>query len=870
VIEEPRWRRYLRLRGTDVRADVDDELSFHLEELAREYREQGVPPEEALRRARERFGDHGAYEQACIAIGEETMAVRRRRDVLDTLGQDMRFGMRQLLSNRTATATALLTIALGIGAVTAIFSVVNAVLIRPLPYHDVDRLMAVQMSVPEFRELRARQSAFEELTIWASNLYTIADEPAEDVLGATVEPGFFPLLMQPVLGRSIAPDEARSDVAVISDGLWARRFNRSPDVLGRTVTMSGRTYSIVGVMPPSFQYPDASFDIWVPFEAAMTTAPEQLENRQLRIFRVVGRLKPGATTEQAVAGLRALSEQWEREYPETNEGLIFTPVPLADLLVGEVRPRLTMLLMAVTFVLLIACVNVANLLLGATARRNRELAVRRAIGAPGWRLVRQLLTESVVLALLGAAGGVALAVLALQALPYFVVDVPRINEVSLDARVLLFTLGAAVVTALLFGIVPALRGAQSDVQAALREAGRGGTGSRGGGRLRSLLVAAEVCISVVVLVGAGLLLHSLARVANEDIGIAPDGLSHANVGLFYFEAPPERVVRLASALERVSALDGVTRVAASSGLPPQTAQRGTGFTVPGRAPDAVERDGALWMGITPAYFATVGGTVIAGRDFDTRDRAGGMPVAMINQTFARALFGANDPIGRQLRLTNPDAGDAVRTIVGVVNDIRYSGVEQAAQPAIYTPFAQTPFMWAYLMIRSRVPAEQLTPALRQAIAGIDPRMVPTRLVPQQEIISSLMAQRRFITTLLGSFAALALALAAIGVYGVTATAVTERSREIGVRMALGARPGRVLSEVLRRALALVLTGIAAGVVAAFWVSRLLDAMLYEVEPRDPATYVGGVLFMILAAVLAALLPAFRASRIDPMRTLRTQ
>jgi putative ABC transport system permease protein len=868
--EEPRWRRYTRLWGPDARADVDDELRHHVERLVEEYRASGVSAEDAERLARARFGDFVQYEEACIGIDEETAMRQRRRNVLDTLWQDVRFGVRQLRANGLVTLTALITIALAIGATTAIFSVVNAVLLRPLPYTDVDELMVTQMSVPEFRELRDRQQSYEDMTVWASNRYNVRGDSPEEVLGAIVEPNFFTLLMQPSLGRAFTEEEASTPVAVIGEALWRRRFNGSPSVLGQTITLGDTPYTIVGVMPRSFQYPNVSFEVWVPLRHAMATTPQQMENRSLRIFRVVARLRPDATRVMAAAELEALSREWQAGYPQTNAGLLFEVIPLSQQMLGDIRPRLTVLFVAVSLVLLIACVNVANLQLSATARRAREMAVRRALGAPRGRLLRQLLTESVVLAIAGGISGVVLASLLLRLLPFVAVDVPRINEVTLDPVVLMFALAASLATALLFGIAPAVQGSRAHLRDALQEGGRGGIGMRAGGRLRATLVAAEVAISIVVLVGAGLLVRSLARVLDQDLGIRAEQLVHANTGLFYFDETAERVARLEQALERVAALDGVTAVAASSGLPPQTAQRGTGFSVIGRTPDEAEQGGAFWVGVTPRYFSTVGGRIVSGRDFDARDRAGAMPVALINESFAQVLFGDGDAVGRQMTLTNTEAGEEVRTIVGVVNDIRYRGVEVPAERTVYTPFAQTPFMWAYVMVRTQTPADRMTPALRNALGSVDPRMTPSRVVQHTEIVSSLLAQRRFITSLLGSFAVLALLLAAVGIYGVTAASVGQRRREIGVRIALGAMPHIVLGQVVSRALFLVVAGLVLGVVASLWLTRTLNALLFEVGARDPAAFVLGGIVMVTVAIAASAIPAWRAARLDPVTTLREQ
>ncbi len=867
--QQPRWRRYLRLWGPDVEADVNDELRFHMEQLVAELQARGMSASEARRAASQRFGDYRLYEEECRQIGEESERMFRRREVLGTLWQDVRYGVRQLRSNLLLTMTALITLALGIGANTAIFSVVNGVLLRKLPYPEADRLVVSGMSMPDYRDLKERSRVFEDVTVWASNLYTLRTaETPEELMGAVVAPNFFALLGSAELGHTITAADENTPVAVISHALWQRLYAGSRNVLGQVLNLSGSPYTIIGVMPASFQYPDARFDVYVPLADAMRKVPAQLENRSLRIFRVVARLRPGVTQGQVAADIRGISEQLQKEYPQTNDGLLFEFDSLFNRLVGGVRSALLVLLGAVGLVLLIACANVANLLLGLTTARSREIAVRRALGAPRGRLIRQLITESLVLSLLGGAAGLVLATWTLRFLPRLAADLPRLTEIRLDPRVLLFTIAASIATALLFGLVPALQGSRTDLNEVLKEGGRSGIGSRRGGVLRSTLVAAEVAISLVVLVGAGLLVQSLVRVVNQDIGFDPRGVVAANVGLFYFDTPEERVAKLNQVLERVAAVPGVRAIAAGTAQPPRTAQRGTGFNVIGRTPDEVEREGAFWVSVQPGYFAALRTPVRRGREFQPSDNASGAPVALISESLARALFADGDPVGQQIELSNQDAGGARRTIVGVVGNMRYSGVENAATATIYTPFAQTPFMWSYLMIRSSVDAARLARPLRAAIGGIDQRMVPARVEPATAIVSDLVATRRFITMLLSAFALLALLLAAVGIYGVIAYNVTQRRREIGVKIALGAPPMMVRRQVVGGAVSLVAVGLVAGVGASIWLTRLLTTMLYGVRATDPLTFVGGAAVLLAIGAFAALVPAWRASRVDPLTTLR--
>jgi putative ABC transport system permease protein len=867
--EQPRWRRYLRFWGPDVEADVGDELSFHVDMLAAELRERGVSSSEARREALRRFGDYRAFEHECQEIGEETERMFRRHEWLSTLRQDVRFGFRQLRANPLLSLVAVVTLALGIGANTAIFSVVNGVLLRPLPYRDAERLVVSGMSLPEYRDFAERNRVFDQTAVWASNVYTVrgAEDP-EEVRGAQVTPSFFQLLGAPALGRGIDAETERTPVAVLSHALWRRRFASDPGVLGRTIDLSGNPHTIVGVMGEAFQFPDRTFDVWVPLLNAIAATPMQMENRSLRIFRVIGHVKPGITLAQVQADSRVISEELARMYPQTNQGLTFEFMSLIDRVVGSVRPALWVLLGVVGLVLAIACANVANLLLGLTAARSREIAVRRALGAARGRLVRQLITESLVLAALGGALGVLAAYWLVRALPSLTDDLPRLNEITLDSTVLFFAIAASALTAMLFGVAPAVQGSRTDINEVLKEGGRGGVGMRRGRVLRSSLVAAEVAISVIVLVGASLFVRSLVRAVNQDIGFSAEQLVSASIGLFYFDDPAQRTVMLNQALERIANVPGVQQVAGGTGLPPQTAQRRTGFNVTGRTPDAAQQNGAYWLAVTPDYFATLGTRVIKGREFQPTDGATGAPVIIINESLARALFGESDPLGRVMQLTNADAGPAVRTIVGVVADVRYAGVENPTVAALYTPFAQTPFLWSFLMVRSNLPAERLVRPIRDAIRTVDPRMVPARVQPHEQVVGDLLATRKFLTLLLTGFALLALVLAAVGIYGVIAYTVTQRRREIGVRLALGAAPGTVIRQVVTSALRLVGIGMVIGLLASIGLTRLLSTMLYDVTATDTLSYLAGALLIGTIGLAAAAGPALKAAAVDPLTALR--
>ncbi|HET9982178.1 MAG TPA: ABC transporter permease [Longimicrobiales bacterium] len=855
---------------SEIEAEVDEEIAFHLDMRTRQLVGAGLSSEAARAQALREFGDVAAARASLRASDERGEERRRRREWLAEVRQDGRFSLRALRRNPGFALVAVLTLALGIGANTAIFSVVNGILLRPLPYRSADRLVVAGMSLPDYRDVVERSNVFEATSVWATNIYKLATDSGEpeQVMGAVVSPAFFPMLAAPALGRTFRPEEDRAPLAVISHGLWQRRFGGDRGVLGRTLRLSGDVYTIVGVMPPSFEFPDASFEVWVPLGSAMVKVPEQELNRSLRIFRVLGRLRPGVDMARVRADARAISARLAREHPDTNEGVQLEFEPLYDRVVGAVRPALLILLGAVGFVLLIACANVANLLLARTTARAREMAVRRALGAGRGRLARQLLTESVVLALAGGALGVGLAAWLLRTLPHLGTDLPRLAEVGVDARVLAFAALATLATSVLFGLAPALHGAGEAVAEALKEGGRGAVGGGRGGVLRRGLIVAEIALSMVVLVGAGLLVRSLVRMLDQDVGFQPAGLLTTNVELFHYENPARRAVMLDQVIRRVAALPGVAAVGAGTGLPPRTAQRGTGFLVAGRVPDEVERARAYFLAVTPAYFAAMGAPVLRGRAFRDSDGAGDAPVVIINKTLAARLFPGRDPIGAQLELVDPDQDSTWRTIVGVVPDIRYQGLDDPGDAAIYTPFPQTPFLWANLMVRAHGPPRRLEQALRAAIESVDPQLTPARIEAMEELVSESVAQRRFHTLLLTGFALLATLLAAVGIYGVIAYSVSQRTREIGVRLALGAAPRAVIRSVLREGLGLALAGVAIGLLAALGLTRMMTSLLYGVSPTDATTLAGVAALLVVVAGVASGVPAWRAARVDPLVALR--
>ena len=792
---------------------------------------------------------------------------------MEALRQDLRYALRQLRKAPGFTSVAVATLALGIGANTAMFSLVRGVLLRPLPYPHAERLVTAGVSLPDFEDLRRGATVFDEAAVWASNLYVLGGEGGgEQVRGATVSDRFFPMLGTAALGRTLEPSDARDKVVVLGHGLWTRRFAADPSVLGRTVRLSGDAYTVVGVMGPEFQFPSEQFDLWVPLEGAMAAAPQQVTNRSLRIFRALARLAPAMTLAQAQGQVDGIAKRLAAEHPATNEGVSISFVPVYDRLVGGVRTALLVLMGVVALVLLIASANVANLLLARAKSREREIAIRTALGAGRARLVRQLLTESLVLSAAGSILGVLLARGVLDLLPALAgTEIPRLGAVHVDPAVLAFTAAVAVATGLLFGLAPAWQTARGDASDGLREGARGSAGPAAR-RLRASLTAAEVALALVVLVGAGLLVQSLVRLLHVDAGFMADGLLTFNVGLFgpTPRTPAERAARAREIVTRVSHLPGVECAGGGTGLPPVTPQRGTGFVAEGLREDAPEARRAYFIAVTPDYFRALGARVRDGRAFVDSDAAGAPEVVILNRSLARRLYGEASAIGRRIRLVNPEEGAGWRTVVGVVDDVRYSGLDDPGEAAIYTPFAQTPFLWTYVMVRTTGPPMALAGAIRQAVASVDPTLEAAAVKPMTEVVSQTVAQPRFNVVLLSGFAFLALLLAAVGIYGVLSYSVAQRTKEIGIRMALGAGRGDVLRLITGEGLRLTIAGVVVGLAASAAGARVLSTLLFEVKPLDPGTYAAAASFLVMVAVAATVAPAWRATRVAPVSALRSE
>ena len=785
---------------------------------------------------------------------------------------DFIYAVRAFLRTPGFTIVAVLTLALGIGATTAIFSVVNAVLLRPLPYPYADRLVVARGSLPDLRDLTAASGSFDAVAIYATNRYNVraGDGDPVQLLGGQISPGLLPLLgVTPALGRNFSAADDRQDSVILSYALWRSRFGGDPGVLGHTVDLSGTHYTIIGVAPEWFRFPSAEFQLWTSLGAIDAKNPQQAQSRALRIFTAVARLKPGVTLQQAGAETAAISERLGRDYPATNANVVIEVQSLYERTVGDVRLALVVLLGTVGLLLLIACANVANLMLARTTVREREIAIRVSLGAGRGRLLRQLATESLTLALFGGALGVLVAMWSIDLLPAVVSDrLPRAEGIRVDGMVLAFSLGATLLTAVLFGLAPALQGAAAPA-GALKESGRAGTGGGRARRIRRALVVGETALAVIVLICAGLLARSFLALTTRDAGFDRTDLLTFNVQFVQIQAPEARAQAAAELMERLGALPGVETAGGATGFPPVTPQRGTRFGIEGRTvgPD---QDGAYFIAATPDYFKALGAPVVRGRAFDRRDGWSAEPVALINRTLASELFPSENPVGRRLKVINPEYPDTWRTIVGVVGDITYRGLGEELQPTIYTPFAQTPFFWLYVMVRTPSPPATLMAPLRRVLPAVHPTITAATVRSMRDVVSESVSEPRFNLILVSSFAALALLLAAIGIYGVIAYSVTQRTREIGVRMALGAAGWDVLRLVLAEGVALALAGVVIGLGGAVALTRLMTGLLFGIAATDAATYVGVAALLLTVALLASYIPSRRAMRVEPVTALRAE
>jgi putative ABC transport system permease protein len=802
------------------------------------------------------------------------------------LWQDLRYGYRMLRRNPGFTGLAVVSLAMAIGATTAIFSVVHGVLFRPLPYRDAARLAMLWtddpkhnireegVSYPNFLDWRAQSRSFEDMAICSrrfSFTLFVTDE-SERIEGALVSANLFRLLgVAPALGRDFSADEfVRGEpVLLISHGLWRRRFGASPDAIGRSVILDGTPYRVAGVMPANFRFPDRETDVWEP----LTAFPRwrRIEpNRYNDFGRVVGRLQPSVTFAQAQTEMDAIGRRLATQYRTTDSdfaGFGVNVIPLLVQVTGRsTRLALAVLFAAVVVVLLIACVNLANLLLARSAAREREIAVRAALGAGRPRLIQQLMTESALLSLASGALGLALAHAAIRALVALrPADIPRVEEIRIDGAVFIFTVAVSLLASVLFGLLPALTTSRSDLQSSLRGGIRGAISVAGSRRMRGGLVVAEFALAVILLCGAGLLIRSFLRVQAVDPGFRPDHVLTLRIALHSFREGDQIINYYQQVLERVGSLPGVQAV----GLTEDMLQRRNpdlDITVEGRlsAPAIELSDDTISSG----FFHAMGVRLLRGRFFTDQDRLGSLRVAIINETMARHFWPGEDPIGKRFKTGGVGSGNPWLTIVGTIADIRRQGPERQPIALYFRPFLQRPWVNMDLVVRTASEPLALAAAVRSEIRAVDKTVPVYDVSTLERWLAELGSQRRYQTLLLGIFAALALGLAAIGVYGLLHYSVSQRTQEIGIRMALGARAADVLCMVIGEGLMLAALGVAVGLLGALWVTEGLSSLLFGVTPTDPATFGVVALLLVAVAAVASLIPARRAIKVDPMVALR--
>ncbi len=802
---------------------------------------------------------------------------------MSSILKDIRYGIRNLARHPGFTGVALITLALGIGANTAIFSVVNSVLLRPLPFDDPERIVWVwdtqpqlataPAALPDFIDWKDQNRSFEHLAAYQSGkMFLDTGDGAKDTLVGLVTPELFSVFhVNASLGRIFTDEETlpgRFRVAVLSHSLWQNRFGSDPNVLGRTTQLNGAAYTIIGVMPAGFSYPDDA-EFWRP----LPIDPAKLD-RGPHYLHVVGRLKSGVTLAQAQADMSTIAARLSQQYREKNAGHGVKLERLVNVVVGDIGLALYVLLGAIGFVLLIACANLANLMLARVGARQKEIAVRTALGASRPRIVRQLLIESTMLALGGGVVGLLLAFWAVGWVVSLSADtIPRVHEISLDPRVALFTLLLSLITGLLFGLAPAIQVSRPDLTDALKESGRGTAGHRRN-RLRSALVVSEVALSLVLLVGAGLMIRSFAKLNQVDPGFRPAHVLTLGTTLLITKYPEDQQVAqtFSQIVESVANVPAVLSAGAISDLPLTGSNISDSFTIEGRPPIAKEAEPSTeYHVVTPRYFESMGIPLLAGRDVAATDTRQSPNVVVINEVFARRHFAGENPLGHRLKLQGQERDPLL--IVGVVGNVRNIALDEQTTPEVYVPFLQDPLFPGYqrsmtIVARSKSDPGAIAGALRAAVTSVDKSLPVYALKPLTEHLRGSLARRRFNLILLSIFGGVALLLAAVGIYGVISYGVTQRTHEIGIRTALGARPRDVLKLVVRQAMVLALGGVGIGLLASLALTRLMKSLLFNVGATDPLTFGAIALLMTLIALLACVIPAQRATKVDPLIALK--
>ncbi len=881
IYKLPLRLRSLARRGL-VERELDEELRYHIDRQTEENVAKGMTGEEARYAALRAMG--GVEQQK-----EECRDMRKTRFV-DEIVQDVRYGFRGLVRNRGFAAVTVITLALGIGANTAVFSVVNAVFLRALPYHDPDRLVFVwedssfvgyPRNTPapgNFYDWRANNTVFEEMAAGATRDFSLTGDGEPVRLSAhVVTANAFRLLgVEPEIGRGFLDEEERDGaprVAVLSHDVWQQRYGAAADVVGREIRLDGEQFTIVGVMPPGFQLPNNRLrpaDVWVP----LALGPEAAANRGSHYLEVVARLKPGVTVEQAQAEMQATMERIGREYPDVAARSGAAVIPVHEQLAGDARRPLLVLLVAVAIVLMIACINVGNLMLSRAAGRRREIAVRAALGAGRWRIARQLLAENVPLAALGTAVGLAFAYWSFALLRQLIPPaMSPSTDLGLDMRVLAFTLTIAVVSSVLFSLVPAFEASKADLNEALRRASAR-AGVSVGGWVQSALVVGEVSLAIVLLVAASLVIQTFFLLRGQYSALQGASVVTAKTTLprLAYDTHAKRERFFSETIERVKSLPGVVEAGYTNALPLDYKGDSTSFSVEGRAADPTIGNDACDRLVSADYLKALGVPLRSGRHFTDSDGPDALPVAVVNETMARQYWPGEDPLGKRFKIGEAEDETPWVTIVGIVADVRQNGVDAPVKAEMYFPYRQCDYIEIFapkcLAVRASGDPSVVAAALRREIAAVDPNQPVSDVKTMDDILGTETAGRRLGMVLLGAFAGVALLLASIGIFGVLAQLVAQKRPEIGVRLALGARPRDVVALVVARGMKLVAIGSAIGLALAFAMSRMLSSLLFGVDAYDPLTFAGVPIVLALVALVACLVPARRAASVDPNVALR--